>query len=127
MTRSMTRTVTFQKGLTVLIATLLTVSSPSSMAEGRARDRDPIDRAPQVDRDRTYQREHMQDRNRVPATDSARDRDRQHMQNFSQLKDQEIYGHELLSAQERDQYREQLRSAESDQQRARCPASPAIM
>lgn len=61
------------------------------------------DRAQQVDRDRSYDWDRQQDRDRVDS--AAHDQDRDRTQDRSQMRDQDIYGHEFMSAQERDQYR----------------------
>jgi hypothetical protein len=94
-----------------------------------ARDRAQVERG-QIDHDR----DRMRDRDRIhqPAMDPARDmtqtqeriqaQDRQQVQEPKQIHvpgtgngpDSDIYGHELMSVQERNQYREQLRLVESD-------------
>jgi hypothetical protein len=60
----------------------------------------------------------MRQRDRIhdPAQDRDRDRDqdRTHAPDAAGNGNQEIFGGELMSAEERNQYREQLRLAESD-------------
>lgn len=46
--------------------------------------------------------------------DGDRDRDRIHAQDHSELGGDDIYGHELMSVEERNQHREQLKLTESD-------------
>lgn len=54
------------------------------------------------------------------ATGPARDQDRDHDQDRDQARDQNrIYGHELMSAQERQDYRERLRAARTAEERRR--------
>jgi len=45
------------------------------------------------------------------------DQDQQHTQDSMGISDKEIYGGELMSPEERDQYREQLRQMESEEER----------
>lgn len=94
-----------------------------------ARDRAQVQRG-QADHDR----DRMRDRDRIhqPAMDPARDmtqtqqrkqtQDRQQVQEQKRIHvpgtgngpDSDIYGHKLMSVQERNQYREQLRLVQSD-------------
>ena len=71
-----------------------------------------IDRARDATRDRVRDTPRDQDRDREST--KLRDRDR--------VRDADIYGAELMSAQERDQYRQQLQSAKNDQEWARLRA-----
>ena len=63
--------------------------------------------APDVDRDR------LRDRDRITSPahdrDRVRDQDRTHVPDHAKLGDKNIYGGELMSVEERNQYREQLR------------------
>lgn len=97
--------------------------------QAHSRDRAQVERG-QSDHDR----DRMRDRDRIhqPATDSAQDmtqaqqrkqaQEREQIQQQQQIHvpgtgkgpDSDIYGHELMSVQERNQYREQLRLVESD-------------
>ncbi|MBT8068503.1 MAG: hypothetical protein KJO09_14765, partial [Gammaproteobacteria bacterium] len=59
----------------------------------------------------------LRDRDRIsPARDRDRiqDQDRTHVPDKAKLGEKEIYGGEFMSAEERNQYREQLRLTESD-------------
>lgn len=97
--------------------------------QAHSRDRAQVERG-QSDHDR----DRMRDRDRIhqPAMDPAQDmaqaqerkqaQDRQQIQQQKQIHvpgagngpDSDIYGHELMSVQERNQYREQLRLVQSD-------------
>ena len=97
--------------------------------QAHSRDRAQVERGQSDhDRDRTRDR----DRIHQPAADSAQDmtqaqqrkqaQEREQIQQQQQIHvpgtgkgpDSDIYGHELMSVQERNQYREQLRLVESD-------------
>jgi len=65
----------------------------------------------QADRDRAFDRELDRDRMRDQAGDSRPD--------FSRLDDDDIYGRELLSAEERNEYRRQMQNASSAEERRR--------
>ena len=58
----------------------------------------------------------MRDRDRIEEPEHDRDRiqDRTHAPDTAGFNDNDIYGHELMSVQERNQYREQLRLVEGD-------------
>jgi len=74
--------------------------------------------AQQADRDRSYDRDRISDRDRIqdrtPVEDPAmqqdrdRDQDRTHMQDPAKMKNEEIYGNQLMSDAERNQYRYEL-------------------
>ena len=56
----------------------------------------------------------QRDRASAPSQDRVRDQDRTHAPDEAGNGNQDIYGGELMSVEERNQYREQLRLAESD-------------
>lgn len=64
---------------------------------------------------RSYDRDRKQDQNQVDAPDQDRDqdrdRDRLYAPGSTALGDRDIYGHELMSDQERSEYRKQIQSA----------------
>jgi hypothetical protein len=104
-----------------------------SAAAQRDRDQDrsrdaTVQRDQQVDRDRTYDRERARDRDvdqdRVQDADRLRtqDRDSLHVRDRDRLRDEDIYGSELMTAEEREQYRQRLRSVQTDQEWARLRA-----
>ena len=74
-----------------------------------------------MERDRAFDRD--QDSDRMPDKDQDRDRmhdqDRLHHPDFSRLHDDDIYGRELLSAEERNAFRRQLQEAASAEERRR--------
>lgn len=99
-----------------LVAGVLILSSAASFAQHGPppRPSTPPHGQPergQLERDRTFDRD--QDRDRM------REQDRMHQPDFSQLGDDDIYGRELLGAEERDQYRRQLQNATSSEERRR--------
>ncbi|MDH5455464.1 MAG: hypothetical protein OEY37_05280 [Gammaproteobacteria bacterium] len=115
-----------QTTISILVAAALALTASTATAQGRqgqggasAQQRAQVERGQRdVDRDR------MRDRDRVndPAQDRKRDRDqdRTNAPDTPQAENRNIYGSELMSEQERNQYREQLRLTESDpEQRTR--------
>ena len=107
--------------ISILVVSVLAFTAmPSFAQQGRGAGAG-ADRAQQVDRDRTYDRDRMadrdrtfdrdraQDRDRVDVPDQARDRDRIH--DPANLGDGEIYGNQLMTQAERDQYRNGLAKA----------------
>jgi len=126
----------FRIAISILVALMLALTSVSSYAgQGQGGGGAPADRAQQVDRDRTYDRDRMQDRDRIdvpdqkrdrdrdqdkvhdPDQDQARDRDRIHVQDPLSLKAKDIYGSDLMTEGELNQYRKQLKKANSVQAR----------
>ena len=107
--------------ISLIIAAALALTSFSAIAQGQqhgASQQKPQDRA-QVERgQRDLDRDRMrqQDRTNSPERDQTQDRDKDRTNAPDQAKfgDSEIYGQELMSVQERNQYREQLRLTESD-------------
>ena len=111
-----------QTTISILTAAALALTSMSAVAQGRhgqggakAQDRAQIERG-----QKDFDRDRFRDRDRVnnPAQnrDRARDQDRIHAPDNAGLGQSGIYGGELMSVQERNQYREQLRLTESDPQ-----------
>lgn len=106
--------------ITLLAATALSLTSLSAVAQGarqgqsaKAPDRAQIERG-----QKDFDRDRMRDRDRISSPerdrDRIRDQDRTHVPDHAPLGENGIYGGELMSAQERMQYREQLRLTESD-------------
>ena len=84
--------------------------------QGRGGEAGPPERA-QVERgQQDHDRDRMRDRDRIEEPEHDRDRiqDRTHAPDDAGFNDADIYGHELMSVQERNQYREQLRLVEDD-------------
>ena len=123
-----------QTTIGIFVATALALAAASAVAQGRHGQggASPPQRA-QVERgQRDFDRDRVRDRDRVndPAMDRKQDRkqdrtngpengdmtkQRQMTQNQQgQMNQQGIYGGELMSEQERNQYREQLRLTDSD-------------
>lgn len=111
-----------QTTISILTAAALALTSMSAVAQGRHGQggAQPQDRAPVERGQRDFDRERFRDRDRItnPAQDRdrTRDQDRIHAPDNAGLGQNGIYGGELMSAQERNQYREQLRLTESDRQ-----------
>lgn len=104
--------------ITLLAATALTLASVSAVAQGsrqgqgaRAPDRAQIERG-----QKDFDRDRLRDRDRIttPERDRDRDQDRTHVPDNAKLGENGIYGGELMSVEERSQYREKLRLTESD-------------
>ena len=108
-----------QTTISILTAAAIALTSFSAVAQGRhgqsgaqAQDRAQIERG-----QKDFDRDRLRDRDRIsPARDRDRvqDQDRTHVPDKAKLGEKEIYGGELMSAEERNQYREQLRLTESD-------------
>lgn len=102
----------------LLAAAALALTSYAASAQGRHGQggAQPQDRA-QVERgQKDFDRDRMRDRDRTtnPSRDRDRDQDRTHAPDNASFGDKGIYGSELMSVEERNQYREQLRLTESD-------------
>lgn len=113
--------------ISILVASVLAFTSMSSFAQQGQRGDAAANRSQQVDRDRTYDRDRISDRDRMgdrtPAQDPAlkrdqdRDQDRTNMQDPSKIKNEEIYGNQLMSDAERNQYRKELGEAKTQETR----------
>ena len=102
--------------VSVLTATALALAVSSAFAQERQQQHGarPQDRA-QVERgQRDFDRDRMRQRDRIHDPAQDRDRDRTHAPDAVANGNEEIFGGELMSVEERNQYREQLRLAESD-------------
>jgi hypothetical protein len=123
----------YRIGKSMLIALALSASA-LALAQDRARDRtrDPAadrDRVATQDRaqDRIANRDRLEDRDQDRIQDRDRDPDRLqdrdqrqvHVQDREQLRDRDIYGSELMTREERREYRNRIQSAETMQQWAR--------
>lgn len=111
-----------QTTISILTAAALALTSMSTFAQGRHGQggAQPQDRA-QIERgQKDYDRDRFRDRDRLtdPAQDRdrTRDQDRIHAPDNAGLGRNGIYGGELMSVEERNQYREQLRLTENDPQ-----------
>ena len=109
-----------QTTISLLAAIALALASVSAIAQGNGRGHDAqaLDRAQGERGQKDVDRDRLRDRDRItlPAEDRARDRDRDrtHIPGSSKLGEQPIYGAEIMSVEERKQYREQLRLTGSD-------------
>jgi len=113
--------------ISILVAMVLAFTSASSFAQQGQRGGAGADRGQQVDRDRTYDRDRMSDRDRTFDRDRTQDRDRtetpeqdrdrDRIQDPANLGDGEIYGNELMTPAERDQYRNEFGNANTQQAR----------
>ncbi len=103
----------YRTAISILVASVLALTSVSSFAGQGQRSGASADRGQQVDRDRSYDRDRMQDRTRMEFPDQVRDRDRTRIQDPAQIQDQDIYGNELMTTQERKQYRKELGNSDS--------------
>lgn len=102
-------------GIPVAIVLALVFMTPDS---GHAQHRQGADRMHQLDRDRNFDRDRDRsldrdldrgrDRDRADIRERPRDWDRLSRRDPSGMKDQDIYGHEYMTPEERQQYRERL-------------------
>jgi hypothetical protein len=111
------RTTTF---VTALFALTLMLAPLAANAQGqkRAGDSNAQQRA-QVERgQRDTSGDRLRDRDRITMPDQDRDRvqDRTHAPDNAKQAEQQIYGYELMSEEERLQYRERIRNAENRQE-----------
>ena len=99
-----------QGGLLVLVACALAMTSTAAFAQSQgqgSRPRQPIDRGMDSDMRRSQDRMEMKDHRM----------DRMKARDHMQLQDRDIYGHELMSAQELNEYRDQIQNAGSAKER----------
>jgi len=106
--------------ISILVASTMALASASVFAQGsRGQGGASAPQRAQVERgQRDFDRDRMRDRDRAsdPAHDRKRDRDqdRTNAPENAPLGENGMYGSDLMSVQERNQYREQLRLTESD-------------
>ena len=108
----------YRAAISVFVTLVFALASMSSFAgpgQGQGGGGN-ADRAQQMDRDRDFDRDRMQDHERLedPDQDRARDQDRTRIYDPANIRDQDIYGSELMNQAERNRYREQL--GKSDEQ-----------
>ena len=116
-------------GLTAVVAAL-GAGSVSAQQRGQDRTQTPtLERSQQLDRDQSLDRDRAFDRDRDRDRAEAdrdrqqdRDRDALHLKDQDRLRDRDIYGSALMTAQELDQYRERLRAAATDREWAQIRA-----
>lgn len=110
-------------GATATTSLIATAAPAPDRDRDRARDQAQIERDMRVDRDRDFDRDRSRDRDRLDQADGDRDqdrdRDRIHQSDYLKLSDNDIYGSELMTAQERNQYRQRLQEADSEAGRNR--------
>lgn len=122
--------------LGVIVASALALTSVSIYASQHGGAGASGDRTQQMDRDRDFDRDRIQDRTQLDQDrdrdrdrdqdqdhdkDQDRDqvRDRTHLQDPSAIADAEIYGSELMSEEEMNQYRKQLQAMQTAEERNR--------
>jgi len=107
-----------QTTISILAAAALALTSMTAVAQGhkgqggaRAQDRAQIERG-----QKDFDRDRLRDRERVtnPSRNRDQTQDRKDAPDKAGLGDSGIYGGDMMSEQERNQYREQLRLTESD-------------
>lgn len=102
----------YRIAISVVVAALLALTAmPGIAGQGKAGG-GSVDRTQQMDRDRTSDRDSVQDRDRI----------RVHQQDPMRMSDADIYGGELMTAEERNQYRKQLKSSKSAKAREQLQA-----
>ncbi len=90
---------------------------PQAQSSRAQADRGQMDRGRAVDRDRQQDRDRTDEGNLD--RDRLRDQDRTGAPDFSRLSDDDIYGRELMSGEERNAYRRQLQEAATPEARRR--------
>lgn len=103
----------------IAIAALAMTPALAYAKGGPGQGGQPKDRA-QVERgQRDMDRDRLHDRDRItnPQHDRQRDQDRIHAPDQAKFGDHEIYGGQMMTEQERNQYREQLRLIGDDEQK----------
>jgi hypothetical protein len=100
----------------ILAAALLTTSA-SGLAQKGPQDQAQSDRQRPANIDRTYDRDRMKDRDRAVQEDRQQAPDKSKAKDQAQKRDRDIYGYQLMTEQERNEYREQLKKAETNQER----------
>ena len=109
--------------ISLVAAAVLVMTSVTAAAQGQhgqrsgaqAQDRAQVERGQKdFDRDRMRDRDRTMDRTPQQDRDPQRERDRQQDRIHTPENGNGIYGGELMSEQERNQYREQLRLTASD-------------
>lgn len=91
--------------------TMLFAAISIAPAAGHAQQRHGVDRMHQLDRDRNY------DRDRAEIREIPQDWDRLNLRDPSEMKDQDIYGYEYMTAEERKRYRDRLRNFDTSESR----------
>ena len=97
----------YRAAISLLVAVVLALTFPGSAAGG-GQQRHGTDRMHQVDRDRLFDRDRLQDRDRAAMRERPRDWDRFDIRDPSTMSDRDIYGHEFMTVEERNKYRDQL-------------------
>ncbi len=103
----------------IAVAALALTPALADAKGGPGQGGQPKDRA-QVERgQRDMDRDRLHDRDRItnPQKDRDRIQDRTHAPDNAKFGDHEIYGGQMMSEQERNQYREQLRLIGDDEQK----------
>ena len=103
----------------IAVAALALTPALAYTKGGHCQGGQPKDRA-QVDRgQRDMDRDRQHDRDRITKTqhDPKRDKDRIKAPDHAKFGDHEIYGGQMMTEQERNQYREQLRLIGDDEQK----------
>lgn len=105
------RIVSQKVAMVLVVAFTLILTSAFVFAQDRAGDRE------KADRDRSLDSDRMRDRDRTNLGKQDRTRDRLHMPESSPLRNEDIFGYKLMSVEECNEYRQQLRSAKSVEER----------
>ena len=103
--------------ISIILASMLALVFMAVDAQQGKGGRGAGDRDQQMDRDRSYGRDYSYDREMDQDRDRAQDRDRLHDTDAASLRDEDIYGNALMSAEEKKQYRNQLMQKETVQAR----------
>ena len=103
------------------VAIVLTLVSIAPVP-GHAQHRQGADRFHQLDRDRNLDRDRGWDRDRAEIRERPRDWDRLSLRDPSGMKDQDIYGHEYMTPEACQQYRDRLGNIATSESRQKFQA-----
>jgi hypothetical protein len=106
--------VNYRSAISVFVAVSLALTSSASIA-GVGQHHD-ADRFRQVDRDRNFDR----DRDRSEFRGQPRDWDRLNIRDPFRMKDEDIYGHEFMTSEERQEYRHRLGNSDTPDSLQEC-------
>lgn len=109
-----------QSVIAVLLASVLVGSATTGFAQGKGSGQGKggaqgSAQSQQANRD--YDRDQQRQIDQLEARARKLDRDQLQMPDYSAIRDRDIYGHEVMSTQERDEYRERIQNAQSDEAR----------
>ena len=109
----------YRTAISVIVAAVLALTTVPTQADAGKGGSGAGDRDQQMDRDRDYDRDRDrdQDHDKDQARDRDRDRDRLHVNDPLAMSERDIYGSELMTQEEMNQYRKKLANMNTVQTR----------